>query len=98
VNYSPASANHGNIWTISAVNGNDVWASFSNYGNPPVDFAEPGVGIYSTYKGGAYATLSGTSMAAPHMAGILLFTNTPGASGTAINDPDGYPDPIGILP
>lgn len=93
--HSPARANGPNIYTISACNSSDVWASFSNYGNPPIDFCAPGVNILSTYKGGGLATLSGTSMAAPHACGVLLLTNgNPRADGYVIGDPDGEPDPI----
>lgn len=92
-NHSPARANGSNIWTVSAIDSNDNFASFSNFGNPPVDCAAPGVGVVSLARGGGTATASGTSMAAPHVAGILLF-GTPGSDGTANNDPDGNPDPI----
>jgi subtilisin family serine protease len=93
-NHSPARANGPNVYTVSAFAQGDNWASFSNFGNPPVDYGEPGVSIKSTYKGGGYATLSGTSMAAPHLAGILL-TATPKSGGTVKGDPDGNPDTIG---
>ncbi|WP_369025660.1 S8 family serine peptidase [Qipengyuania sp. RANM35] len=92
---SPASANHPNIYTVSSFAQGDNWSSFSNYGNPPVDYAEPGSSIYSTYKGGGYATLSGTSMASPHMAGLLLL-GAIRSGGSVNNDPDGNPDTIGI--
>ena len=92
---SPASANGANIYTISSFANGDVWSSFSNFGNPPVDFAEPGSSIYSTYKGGGYATLSGTSMAAPHAAGLLLL-GAIRSGGTVSGDPDGNADTIGI--
>ena len=75
------------------MNSSDNWSSFSNYGNPPVDYCAPGSSVYSTYKGGGYATLSGTSMAAPHVCGILLIGGIT-SSGTVNNDPDGNADPI----
>lgn len=92
-NHSPARANGNNIYTISAMNSSDNWASFSNFGNPPVDYCAPGVSVYSTWKDGGYNTISGTSMAAPHAAGVLLLGN-PSSDGTVNGDPDGNPDPI----
>lgn len=94
-NHSPARANGLNVYTISACDVNDLWASFSNYGNPPIDYCAPGVSILSTYMGGVLATMSGTSMAAPHACGVLLVTGgKPTFNGYVTGDPDGNPDPI----
>ena len=94
-NESPARVNAPNVYTVSAFGNGNTWASFSNYGNPPIDYAEPGVAIKSTWLGGGYKTLSGTSMAAPHLAGILLARANPIVDGTVIGDPAAPADPIG---
>ncbi|NOQ92262.1 MAG: S8 family serine peptidase [Flavobacteriaceae bacterium] len=92
-NHSPARANHANIYTVSAMDINDNFASFSNYGNPPIEFCAPGVSIKSSWKSGGYNTISGTSMAAPHVCGLLLLGNV-GTDGTVNGDPDGNADAI----
>lgn len=94
-NYSPARAEGPNIYTVSSMATGDNWSSFSNFGNPPVDYCAPGSSITSTWKGGGYNTISGTSMAAPHVAGILLLGPV-NSGGFVIGDPDGKPDQIAI--
>jgi subtilisin len=93
--YSPARTSGKNIYTVTAVDSLDRFASFSNYGNDVVDFAAPGVRILSSYINGKYAIMSGTSMATPHVTGLLLINNGKiNSYGSAVNDPDGTPDPI----
>lgn len=93
--FSPGRLNHANVFTVSAVDSTGRFASFSNYGNDVVDVAAYGVRILSTYANGRYAILSGTSMAAPHVAGLLLIRGKAVPTfGSAINDPDGAGDPI----
>ncbi len=83
VNSVPARTNGTNIYTIASFAEGDVWSSFSNYGSP-VDFIAPGSQIPSTYANGGYRYSSGTSMAAPHVAGILLWGNGINTDGTVI--------------
>jgi len=94
--YEPAHVEHENVYTVSAIDDADRFASFSNWGNPPVDYAAPGVAILSTEADGTVTIMHGTSMAAPHVGGLLLLMQpqAPNVDGYAIDDPDGDPDPI----
>ena len=69
--YYPSSYHVPNVLAVAAFNRNDSIAYFSNYGIRTVHVAAPGVSIYSTMPNDQYTSLDGTSMAAPHVTGLV---------------------------
>ncbi|WXR61073.1 S8 family serine peptidase [Peptostreptococcaceae bacterium AGR-M142] len=67
----PSSYDSSNIISVASINENGDMSWFSNYGSLTVDIGAPGESILSTYPRNKYATMSGTSMATPHVSGVL---------------------------
>ncbi|MBT3201177.1 MAG: S8 family serine peptidase, partial [Phycisphaerales bacterium] len=88
VTHYPSDYNSQYILSVAATDRDDELASFSNYGAVAVDLAAPGVSIYSSVPGNGYASYNGTSMAAPHVAGVvaLLAASQPDAAAGEIRD------------
>jgi aqualysin 1 len=87
-NESPARAGTtSGVVTVAATDSTDKEASFSNYGSC-VDLWAPGVNVISTKRGGGTATMSGTSMASPHVGGgaALYLSTHSEASPSAVED------------
>lgn len=84
----PASYPHPNLVSVGASTQADAVAWFSNYGATSVDVFAPGDNILSTYPGGRYARMRGTSMASPVAAGVAaqLLSLDPSATVGTITD------------
>ncbi len=78
-------ASYDAVISVAAVDQNNVVASFSQK-NDKVELAAPGVSVYSTYKGGGYAYMSGTSMSTPHVsaAAAVVWSSDPNRSNAEI--------------
>jgi len=87
VDFYPAETNASNVVSVAAVDPKGAKPSFSNYGALAVDIAAPGVNILSSVPGG-WGFADGTSMAAPHVAGVaaLALSVAPGLTTAALKD------------
>ncbi len=75
----PAAFDNDNLIAVAATDNKDAMAFFSNYGKKTTHVGAPGVNVYSLAPGGGFASMSGTSMACPHVAGAaaLLWSKNP---------------------
>lgn len=82
----PGCINGTRVYTVGSITCSNTCSGFSNFNTSssvPVDWVAVGSSVYSTYKNGGYATMSGTSMASPTVAGIIHARNgAPISAGT----------------
>ncbi|MCK5320350.1 S8 family serine peptidase [Candidatus Parcubacteria bacterium] len=78
-------ARYESVIAVAATDSDDVRARFSSTGSA-VEISAPGVGILSTYPGNRLATMSGTSMASPHVAGTVALMLKSGVSSDDIRE------------
>lgn len=92
-------ADYAGVIAVSATTDTDTLASFSSYGSH-IFLSAPGVDITSTYNNGGYATMSGTSMAAPEVAGLisLALAHSQVSLPTLLSDLQQSSDKVGPYP
>jgi subtilisin family serine protease len=84
----PAAFDNDNLISVAATDANDKLAFFSNFGVKTTHIAAPGVRVHSTVPKNGYKAFSGTSMAAPHVAGAaaLIWANNPSMTYKQVKD------------